>query len=80
MGIVMEIAAYPHESVPFGEREVAAHEQFARREALLLCPTFLIRRCRVFTPNPKIGSRFSDRKHRAHGEHNESFVRILRIL
>src|SRR5262249_4818559 len=25
MGIVMEIAAYPHESGPFGEREVAAH-------------------------------------------------------
>ena len=25
MGIVMEIAAYPHKPGPFGEREVAAH-------------------------------------------------------
>ena len=25
MGIVMEIAAHPHEPGPFGEREVAAH-------------------------------------------------------
>jgi hypothetical protein len=43
MGIVMEIAAHPHESGPFGEREVAAHGwaghvgvEFGQPDALLV--------------------------------------------
>jgi hypothetical protein len=65
---------------------VVTDEPFVRREALLLCPSSLPGLLQAdpalqsLYANPKIGSRFSDRKHRAHGEHNESFLRILRIL
>jgi hypothetical protein len=45
--------------------------------AFRLWTTFPIPTLQSFYVNPKLGSRFSDRKHRAHGEHYESFLRIL---